>query len=76
MLFVIKYTFKKNINKICVKDNISFDRKVPKKQAEQRDGKLIRAREEMLKILKTKQAGRGTSMRLERKVSSFSITVS
>ena len=38
------YTFKNNKNKICVIGNISFDRKVPKKQAGQRDGKLIKAK--------------------------------
>ena len=60
MLFVTKfilhlyyllhlYTFKNNKNKICVKDNVSYQ----KKQAEQRDGKLIKAKKGMLKTLKT-----------------------
>lgn len=79
-LLVIKlaqlYTLKNNRNKICVKGNISCDRNVPKKQAGQRDGKLLRAKEGMLKILKTKQGGRGIYMRLEQKVSPFSLIVS
>lgn len=79
-LLVIKlaqlYTLKNNRNKICVKDNISCDRNVPKKQAGQRDGKLLRAKEGILKILKTKQGGRGIYMRLEQKISSFSLIVS
>ena len=77
-LLVIKlaqlYTLKNNRNKICVKDNISCDRNVPKKQAGQRDGKLLRTKEGMLKILKTKQGGRGIYMKL--KVSPFSLILS